>query len=261
MAAAPITMRQVAEAMQQQQKTIVGLQKLVPSLELTLHRMMALGAKIETVLDIGACKGDWTRSVKTVIPGAQFTLVEPLDYPELHAEDLHDCTVHHALLFKEETEVDFYSLRNTGDSIFKERTIAYEGVEPQRKSATTLDALLGDAASFDLIKLDVQGAELDVIRGGEALIRRAAFVLLEAPFCGQYNAGAPTFIEVISFMDRLGFVPFDILELHRESHVLLQVDVVFVRRNHPVASRAQQAIESFKVVDVALTTGAAHSVS
>jgi FkbM family methyltransferase len=244
----PITMRQISTILQQQKEQVEALQRQVPSLEATFHRMKALGAVISTVLDIGACRGDWTRAARKSLPDAAFTLVEPIEYPELLAADLRGCAVHHALLYRHECEVDWYSLRNTGDSIYKERTQAYAGVEPRRRSATTLEALLGARASFDLIKLDVQGAEIDVMKGGEALVHRAAFVLLEVPFMGQYNAGAASFLQVIAYMDSLGFVPFDVPELHREVCVLLQMDIVFVRRDHPVAAQAQRAIESFVVL-------------
>ena len=244
----PITMRQISALLQEQRTQIEDLQRRVPSLEVTLQRALALGASISTVLDIGACRGDWTRSARHVLPDARFTLVEPLHYEELGADDLRDCAVHRALLYRDETDVDFYSLRNTGDSIYKETTQAYAGVAAQRRRATTLVALFGADASFDLIKIDVQGAEVDVMMGGEAIVRRAGFVLLEVPFMGQYNAGARGFLEVLQYMQSLGFVPLDVLELHREAHVLLQMDVMFVRSDHLVAANAQRAIESYRVV-------------
>ena len=238
--------------MEQQHKRVQQLTLAVPALELTLQRMIALGAQIRTVLDIGACKGDWTRAARRVLTNAEFTLVEPLDYAELHADDMLNCTVHHALLYSSDCEVDWFSLKNTGDSIYKERTVAYDGVAAERRRATTLQALLGDeshaGAAYDLIKVDVQGAELDVLRGGESLVKRASFVLLELPFMGQYNAQAPSFLEVVAYMDSLGFVPLDVVELHRESLVLLQMDVMFVKRGHAVAAQCQRAIESYAVV-------------
>ena len=290
-------MREISAALNSQRSQIQALTAMVPSLDATLQRLQALGATIETVLDIGACEGNWTRSAKRTLPTARYTLVEPLQYDKLTDDDLADCIVHQALLYchgefwhwasshvhvlcplpsaavcmpsalfrlplpythssllvlpchSEEAEVDWYELRNTGDSIYKERTLAYENVTPQRRMAVTLATLLGEDSAFDLIKLDVQGAELDVMRGGEAIMRRASFVLLEVPFMGQYNAGSPSFLEVIAYMDTLGFVPFDILELHHEVSVLLQCDIMFVRRDHAVASRAQRHIENFKVVD------------
>lgn len=48
-----------------------------------------------------------------------------------------------------------------------------------------------------------QGAELAVLRGGEELARRAQFILMELPFMGEYNRGAPTFSEAVNFMERL----------------------------------------------------------
>ena len=87
------------------------------------------------------------------------------------------------------------------------------------------------------------------MRGGESIVKRASFVLLELPFMGVYNHGSPSFLEAVTYMDALGFVPLDIVELHRESHVLLQIDCIFVRRDHALVAQCQRAIESFRVVD------------
>ena len=95
---------------------------------------------------------------------------------------------------------------------------------------------------YGLIKLDVQGAEIEVLKGGEALVRRCAFVLLEMPFMGTYNHGAPSFLEYMTYLDQLGFVPYDLPEMHREAGVLLQVDVLFIRRDHPLCRTCQEAI-------------------
>ena len=220
-------------------RTLQQLQ-LLNSTSLTgvLLRMRHLGVRLERVLDIGACKGTWSRELQKVFGSAECVLVEPIAYAELRDFP----NVHQALLYSSETEVDWYERQNTGDSIFKERTAHFADVQPVRRRTTTLQKLLGNQR-FDLVKLDVQGAELEVMKGGEALIRRADFVLLELPFMGQYNTAAPTFLEHMVYMDGLGFVPYEIPEFHREGAVLLQIDIVFVRRGHWLIDRCQATID------------------
>lgn len=124
-----------------------------------------------------------------------------------------------------------------------------------KRPTTTLQSLFGDgvdpASRFDLIKLDVQGAELAVLQGGEALVRQCAFLLLELPFMGMYNHGAPSFAESIAYLDGLGFVPYDLPEMHRESGVLLQIDILFVAREHPLVEQCQEAIRKLGADGVA----------
>jgi hypothetical protein len=95
--------------------------------------------------------------------------------------------------------------------------------------ATTLDTLFPDK-TFDFIKIDCQGTELDILKGGKALVDRATVLLLECPFAGQYNEGCPSFCEYIQYMDSNGFAPFDISEIHMIGNVMGQIDILFVRK-------------------------------
>jgi hypothetical protein len=56
----------------------------------------------------------------------------------------------------------------------------------------------------DLIKLDVQGYELEVLRGGEACLRHARAVLCEVSFKVFYS-GQPLFHEIVAFLAARGF--------------------------------------------------------
>jgi len=68
---------------------------------------------------------------------------------------------------------------------------------------------LGEPA-VDLMKLDIQGAELEVVRGlGDARIDRLLAVELEACMEEKYR-GQPTFCEIQEFMAARGFELFDL---------------------------------------------------
>lgn len=92
---------------------------------------------------------------------------------------------------------------------------------------------------FNLLKCDVQGAELDVIRGASHLLEKdIQVVLLELSFL-PYNEGAPLASRVISSMSLRGL--FDIAELHYWTHstppVVGQADFVFARRGSVLFER------------------------
>ena len=80
-----------------------------------------------------------------------------------------------------------------------------------------------------LLKLDVQGYEIEVLKGGARALAEAEAFLLEVPLL-QYNEGAPLFAEVVEFMKDAGFVAFDICgQVRRETDgALFQVDILFV---------------------------------
>ncbi len=129
--------------------------------------------------------------------------------------------------------MEFYG---TGDSYYREATKNYGGVEPRRVRATTLDRLIErhDLPGPDLIKADVQGAEIDVLRGERRALERARLALLECPIVG-YNVGAPRIDEYFRFMDDEGFSPIDFVNGLWQRERLVQVDILFANvRAHPV---------------------------
>jgi FkbM family methyltransferase len=139
----------------------------------------------------------------------------------------------HLLGPEEKDAVTFYrpEAGTTGSSILPELTLFEK--EAFTLPMDTLDRLT-DAAALQsplLLKLDVQGFELEVLKGGSRTLRLSEVVMMEASLL-PYNEGAPLFAEVVAFMNAEGFVTFDFCgQLRRQSdHVLFQTDIVFVRR-------------------------------
>jgi len=180
----------------------------------------------QSILDVGGYKGHWTREIRNQFPKASVVVVEPNPHLELSSLGV---PVYQELLSSEVKEVDWHSNLSTGDSMYKERTRHYDGVIPTKRTTTTLDLLFPNQ-TFEFIKIDCQGAELDILKGGENLLRGTTAVLLECAFAGQYNQGAPTFADYISYMDSIGFAPLDITELHRANGLLIQIDILFLRK-------------------------------
>ena len=95
----------------------------------------------------------------------------------------------------------------------------------------TLDSLLGSHASsepIDLLKIDVQGNELKVLRGAEQSLRRTRLVWIEVSFRPLYE-GSAVFSEVYDFLYAHGFYLGAIQEGFRgDGRELLQADAVFL---------------------------------
>lgn len=217
------------------------------SLQHSIQKLKSIGFNPTRILDIGCHHGDWTRFMRQFFPEAKFILIDGIDYPEAkmlgyphYVEVLNDTI----------TEVEWFEEKNTGDSMFRERTWHFANTKPVMKKTQTLDNFFKNEDSdseqnnlkFDFIKIDCQGAEIPILKGGANLVSKAEVILLEIPFCGQYNFGVPDFKEHINFMDSIGFVPYDITELHRFDEFLIQIDILFVRKDSFILNKVQSSI-------------------
>ena len=213
----------------------------------SLLRLYKLGFNPKNILDIGAHHGYWSLSSRQVFPNADYMLIEPIKYNELSncCNRLHNFNYKNVLLFDKEIEIDWYEMKNTGDSIYKENTAHFKNTIPIKKQTSMLDNVFQNEI-FDLVKLDVQGAEIPVLKGGKKLIDKAEVVVLELPFAGQWNKGCPDFKTHIDYMDKIGFTVFDIVDLHRltGNSVVFQIDILFVKKTSHLLDKFQNIINN-----------------
>lgn len=205
----------------------------------TYRQLKSMGWLPHTILDIGAFRGNWTRETRVHFPEAKYTLIEPND--SIYLRSMKDRIINQ-VLSDTVKDVQWFSNASTGDSIFQERTSHYATVVPTIRRTTTLDTLFPEE-SFDYIKIDCQGAELDILKGGDRLLKQTEVILLECSFAGQYNHGAPTFAEYIRKVDDIGFTPFDIVEHHYANGILCQVDILFIRKTSRLWTEIQTKIQ------------------
>jgi FkbM family methyltransferase len=125
-------------------------------------------------------------------------------------------------------EVTFYEME-TGSSMLPENSdVARREV---RLTTRTLDEIATDLPQPIFLKIDAQGAELQILAGGQQTIPRCDLVQLEVAL-QAYNAGAPDFQETVTTMKQHGFVPYDFSGFSRPNGLdLVQVDIVFVRED------------------------------
>jgi hypothetical protein len=89
-----------------------------------------------------------------------------------------------------------------------------------------------------LLKLDVQGFELEVLAGAQSTLDRTEVVVSEVSLL-PYNKGAPLMHEVIAYLAEREFLPYDICGgLRRTSDMaLFQTDMIFARRGSELRAR------------------------
>jgi FkbM family methyltransferase len=182
--------------------------------------------KIDSILDIGARKGDWTKKFKEYYPEAKSLMIEANGD---HKEDLEKVGPYIlALVGKDNTETDYYicddKQNDHGNGIYRENTNV--PFTSKKRRVTTLDSLL-PGQKFDLIKMDVQGAELDILQGSPGFIHNTKYLWLELQ-AHNYNLGAPSAGKVIGYLHQIGFEIVTIDEINVGNGVIMGMDFIFI---------------------------------
>ena len=104
-----------------------------------------------------------------------------------------------------------------------------DGNEPKKIKMWALDQFIQDHGLPlpDLMKIDTQGAELDILRGAQIVLSNLKILILELPI-SRLNLKAPKISEILTFLDQLKFVPVGVTEVHKINSTLVQLDMAFL---------------------------------
>ena len=218
-----------------------------------LEHYRGLGVAPSTVVDVGVAFG--TPDLYAAFPGSRLLLVDPLEEWEARMQEIVgrapagsafevcaagantgeiELSVHRALVCSS----------TAGDRAGED-----EWVEKRTVAVRRLDEVVeekGLAGGPFAIKVDVEGAELQVLEGAPETLSRSQLVLLEVSLF-ELNAGGAQLAEVVGWMAGQGWAVADIYNGHLRplDGQLAQVDIAFarddgpLRRSHGYASREQ----------------------
>lgn len=197
-------------------------------------RLKAVGFTPRVIYDIGAFHGDWTKSARKVFPTADYFLFEANADNATKLKETGEKFFNVVLGSQDGATKEFFVPKYavaTGASLYRENTVHYQNenlrVVPVKTRRLGVFAAEQGLPKPDLIKLDVQGAELEVLAGADDLLATTGAIVAELSFL-SYNQSAPLIADVIAGLDKLGFKSVDICEVHRTANgSALQMDILF----------------------------------
>jgi FkbM family methyltransferase len=216
-----------------------------------LRHLARQGFRPSTVIDVGVAYG--TKELYESFPHSYHLLVEPLREYEpgirAFAERYSGDFVMAAAGSKPGQRVLHVHSDLSSSSLFEEVEGQTVDGEPRSVPVVTLDDLCRDrklSGPF-LIKVDVQGAELEVLDGARRVLQETDVVILEVSLFEFFRQG-PQLSDIVAYMKDKGFVVYEIFGGHYRplDGALAQVDMAFVKEcgmfrvTHAYATREQR---------------------
>jgi FkbM family methyltransferase len=202
--------------------------------------LQRLGFTPATVIDVGV--GPGTPDLHEAYPKAELLLIEPVAEfaPEIAAILERRKGVHVPVALGAESgerELNVEPRRRILTSLYKRNPHDSSGDVPEvrRVPVRTLDSVVAELrpASPYGLKIDAEGAEVEILRGAEATLRETLFVIAEVGVSQRF-AGGFRFIDCIAELDAQGFAVCDILDIGRaNSSAVIFFDLVFARIASP----------------------------
>lgn len=212
-----------------------------------IERAIALSKKCkktdnDIVLDIGGGNSSTAKIFSQHLPNLPIYIFEPIKSSFAIIEASKDRTAHWIPINKAagstigQTEINIAN-RITASSILTLNDQNPDGYQDvlgfKRKEIieiTTVDHEVDNDSTVAVLKMDVQGYELEVLKGAEITLPRTKIVVLEVNnYQGFINA--PTYFELDQYLREHGFELYDMYPAHRENGKLLDWDAIYLNKN------------------------------
>lgn len=205
------------------------------------HRHVPFGPRFATIIDVGAHHGQFYLLARVRYPDAHIVSVEPLTGALQHLGAIQNGDERATILPFAAAGADDHrrmhvSRKSDSSSllpILSQYIEAFPGTDEARTitiEARSLDSLLSDVRHPSLLKIDVQGSELEVLRGAADLLDQVDAAFVECSFVELYG-GQALADEVIAALLSHGLRLNGVYSVARDrAGRCLQADLLFRRR-------------------------------
>jgi FkbM family methyltransferase len=211
-------------------KRCLGVHLGIPDARWSLMQLRHFGFIPSHVLDVGAYRGDWTKICLDVFPGANITCIEPQDECQENLRELatrnSNIQIIQMLLGRSVRDIVPFNEMGSGSSVLSNCQRGHT------REMTSIDALIewGYCQPPELLKLDVQGYELEILEGYKRHFDACQVIQSEISLVPIIE-GAPLLHDVVNYLHERRFVMFDVDELIRapSDGAVWQIDALFCR--------------------------------
>jgi FkbM family methyltransferase len=213
----------------------------LPEIPSALERLRANNFAPGQIFDVGAYSGEFAKLCRDIWPRAKMTCFEVLPHRVAAlrgwcAQDGNAVLVETLLGAESRLAVPFHEME-TASSVFDEHTP--QPVPVRTYPMQTIDELVKSRKTSvpNFLKLDVQGYELEVLKGAQSTLSKISVILAEVNLI-DIHKGSPLMDELVLFLSYRGFVAYDICGMTRRplDNALWQADFIFVRRESALRS-------------------------
>lgn len=211
-------------------------------MESVMRRIAASAPQLNTIVDLGAARGVWSRMALDVFPNANVIGVDPLREREPFLKRLKDSEPRYDYVMAVAGAEDGGTVELAVTSDLDGSTV--HGAEGERRevSVQSVDAILerkGLKGPY-FLKFDTHGFERPILDGATAALAQTDYIVMET-YNFRHTDETLLFHEMIALMESKGFRVLNLVEpMQRPTdQSLWQVDLFFARADNPVFNSSQ----------------------
>jgi FkbM family methyltransferase len=200
-----------------------------------LHQIHKNNIKLDTIIDVGANRGQFAFASKIFYKNAQLYSFEPTKstFSDLN-KTMNSITGFQSFnmaLGNETKSIEFIEYEDSHiNSVLK--SFDSKVKDKYNVELTTLDALVENGTikinGNTLLKMDVQGFELEVLKGSKNSLNKINYILSEVSF-KKYYENQILYTDLDSYLINNGFKPIKVLDFLLDNGELSQLDVLYAK--------------------------------